>query len=220
MYRSPQRCSRRPCWPGPPALRRSARRAAPGRGRRRPAPGAGCGEVIAIRARPVRSAAAGGRTAGSLPGMPAGGRYPAGETPRCLYRRCDRRPPGTPPARGTPRRRGGDGACRRGRSGAAGRLVGRLDPKVHRDRGVLEVKKLGLEPGFERSRAQVPMEVFSMYSASKTCSSSSMIRIVANALSFHSAQLPLSGQPSSATQKSSTLDLLTKITGPANWTVR
>ena len=28
------------------------------------------------------------------------------------------------------------------------RLVGRLDPKVHRDRGVLEIKALHLEPGF------------------------------------------------------------------------
>lgn len=30
-----------------------------------------------------------------------------------------------------------------------GRLVGRLDPKLHRDRGVLEIKSLHLEPGFE-----------------------------------------------------------------------
>jgi len=29
-----------------------------------------------------------------------------------------------------------------------GRLVGRLDPKLHRERGVLEVKRLGLERGF------------------------------------------------------------------------
>lgn len=33
-----------------------------------------------------------------------------------------------------------------------GRLVGRLDPKLHRDRGELEVKSLGLEPGFRRDR--------------------------------------------------------------------
>lgn len=33
-----------------------------------------------------------------------------------------------------------------------GRLVGRLDPKVHRDRGVLEVKALYLEDGFRRDR--------------------------------------------------------------------
>ena len=32
-----------------------------------------------------------------------------------------------------------------------GRLVGRLDPKLHRDRGVLEVRSLHLEPGFRRS---------------------------------------------------------------------
>lgn len=31
-----------------------------------------------------------------------------------------------------------------------GRLVGRLDPKLHRDRGELEIKALYLEPGFER----------------------------------------------------------------------
>jgi len=30
-----------------------------------------------------------------------------------------------------------------------GRLVGRLDPKLHRDRGLLEIKALYLEPGFE-----------------------------------------------------------------------
>ncbi len=30
-----------------------------------------------------------------------------------------------------------------------GRLVGRLDPKLHRDRSLLEVRKLSLEPGFE-----------------------------------------------------------------------
>ena len=30
-----------------------------------------------------------------------------------------------------------------------GRLVGRLDPKIHRDRGVLEVKAVYLEPGFD-----------------------------------------------------------------------
>lgn len=33
-----------------------------------------------------------------------------------------------------------------------GRLVGRLDPKTHRDRGVLEVKSIYLEPGFRRDR--------------------------------------------------------------------
>lgn len=32
-----------------------------------------------------------------------------------------------------------------------GRLVGRLDPKLHRDRGVLEIRALHLEPGFESS---------------------------------------------------------------------
>ncbi|MEZ4415809.1 MAG: crosslink repair DNA glycosylase YcaQ family protein [Gemmatimonadota bacterium] len=31
-----------------------------------------------------------------------------------------------------------------------GRLVGRLDPKLHRDRGVLEVRSLHLEPSFKR----------------------------------------------------------------------
>ncbi len=30
-----------------------------------------------------------------------------------------------------------------------GRLVGRLDPKLHRDRGLLEIKSLNLEPGFD-----------------------------------------------------------------------
>lgn len=30
-----------------------------------------------------------------------------------------------------------------------GRLVGRLDPKLHRDRGALEIRSLHLEPGFE-----------------------------------------------------------------------
>ena len=30
-----------------------------------------------------------------------------------------------------------------------GRLVGRLDPKLHRDRGVLEIKAIHLEPGFK-----------------------------------------------------------------------
>jgi uncharacterized protein YcaQ len=30
-----------------------------------------------------------------------------------------------------------------------GRLVGRLDPKLHRDRGVLEIRSLHLEPGFD-----------------------------------------------------------------------
>ena len=34
-----------------------------------------------------------------------------------------------------------------------GRLVGRLDPKLHRDRGVLEIKSIHLEPGVERSTA-------------------------------------------------------------------
>lgn len=34
-----------------------------------------------------------------------------------------------------------------------GRLVGRLDPKLHRERGVLEIKKLALESGFQRTRA-------------------------------------------------------------------
>ena len=34
-----------------------------------------------------------------------------------------------------------------------GRLVGRLDPKLHRDRGELEIKKLHLEEGFRRSGA-------------------------------------------------------------------
>ena len=33
-----------------------------------------------------------------------------------------------------------------------GRLVGRLDPKVHRDRSVLEVKSIHLEKGFRRDR--------------------------------------------------------------------
>ncbi len=30
-----------------------------------------------------------------------------------------------------------------------GRLVGRLDPKLHRDRGLLEIKSVNLEPGFD-----------------------------------------------------------------------
>lgn len=34
-----------------------------------------------------------------------------------------------------------------------GRLVGRLDPKLHRERGELEVKTIHLEAGFERDRA-------------------------------------------------------------------
>jgi uncharacterized protein YcaQ len=34
-----------------------------------------------------------------------------------------------------------------------GRLVGRLDPKLHRERGLLEIKRLRLEPDFQRSRA-------------------------------------------------------------------
>ena len=34
-----------------------------------------------------------------------------------------------------------------------GRLVGRLDPKLHRDRGELEIKSIHLEEGFRRSRA-------------------------------------------------------------------
>lgn len=33
-----------------------------------------------------------------------------------------------------------------------GRLVGRLDPKFHRDRGVLEIKSCSLEPGFDGGR--------------------------------------------------------------------
>lgn len=33
-----------------------------------------------------------------------------------------------------------------------GRLVGRLDPKFHRDRGVLEIKSWSLEPGFDGGR--------------------------------------------------------------------
>jgi uncharacterized protein YcaQ len=33
-----------------------------------------------------------------------------------------------------------------------GRLVGRLDPKLHRDRAVLEIKSLHLEPGFESTK--------------------------------------------------------------------
>ena len=33
-----------------------------------------------------------------------------------------------------------------------GRLVGRLDPKLHRDRGELEIKAIFLEPGFRRDR--------------------------------------------------------------------
>ena len=33
-----------------------------------------------------------------------------------------------------------------------GRLVGRLDPKLHRDRGVLEIRNLKLEPGFRGGR--------------------------------------------------------------------
>jgi hypothetical protein len=34
-----------------------------------------------------------------------------------------------------------------------GRLVGRLDPKLHRDRGLLEVRNLKFEPGFRGGRA-------------------------------------------------------------------
>ena len=34
-----------------------------------------------------------------------------------------------------------------------GRLVGRLDPKLHRDRGELEIKAIHLEEGFERGKA-------------------------------------------------------------------
>lgn len=34
-----------------------------------------------------------------------------------------------------------------------GRLTGRLDPKLHRDRGVLEIRAIHLEPGFRRHRA-------------------------------------------------------------------
>ncbi|MFQ5529963.1 MAG: DNA glycosylase AlkZ-like family protein, partial [Gemmatimonadota bacterium] len=30
-----------------------------------------------------------------------------------------------------------------------GRLVGRVDPKLHRDRGLLEIKSLHLEDGFD-----------------------------------------------------------------------
>jgi len=33
-----------------------------------------------------------------------------------------------------------------------GRLVGRIDPKLHRDRGLLEIKAVHLEPGFEGDR--------------------------------------------------------------------
>jgi uncharacterized protein YcaQ len=33
-----------------------------------------------------------------------------------------------------------------------GRFVGRLDPKLHRDRGVLEIRSIHLEPGFKRAR--------------------------------------------------------------------
>lgn len=33
-----------------------------------------------------------------------------------------------------------------------GKLVGRLDPKLHRDRGVLEIKSLHLEPGFQSTK--------------------------------------------------------------------
>lgn len=33
-----------------------------------------------------------------------------------------------------------------------GKLVGRLDPKLHRDRGVLEIRSIHLEPGFARDR--------------------------------------------------------------------
>ena len=32
-----------------------------------------------------------------------------------------------------------------------GRLVGRLDPKLHRDRNELEIKAIYLEPGFARN---------------------------------------------------------------------
>ncbi len=34
-----------------------------------------------------------------------------------------------------------------------GRLVGRLDPKLHRERGELEVKAIHLEAGFKRDRS-------------------------------------------------------------------
>lgn len=37
-----------------------------------------------------------------------------------------------------------------------GRLVGRLDPKLHRDRGLLEIRNFKLEPGFRASRAFRP----------------------------------------------------------------
>jgi len=33
-----------------------------------------------------------------------------------------------------------------------GRLVGRLDPKLHRDRGCLEIKSLHYEPDFKPTR--------------------------------------------------------------------
>jgi uncharacterized protein YcaQ len=33
------------------------------------------------------------------------------------------------------------------------RLIGRLDPKLHRDRGVLEIKGLWLEPKVKRTRS-------------------------------------------------------------------
>ena len=34
------------------------------------------------------------------------------------------------------------------------RLIGRLDPKLHRDRGVLEVKNLWWEPGVRESKGR------------------------------------------------------------------
>jgi uncharacterized protein YcaQ len=34
------------------------------------------------------------------------------------------------------------------------RLVGRLDPKLHRDRGLLEIKGLWWEPGVKATRAR------------------------------------------------------------------
>ena len=36
----------------------------------------------------------------------------------------------------------------------SGRLVGRLDPKLHRDRGLLEVKGLWWEPGIKAKKAR------------------------------------------------------------------
>ncbi len=36
-----------------------------------------------------------------------------------------------------------------------GRLVGRLDPKLHRERGLLEIKRLAWEPGIRPTRARV-----------------------------------------------------------------